>query len=176
MKASFFNENKLSPSEVRRFLDYAPITGEITWKSRIEGPRAWNTRWTGKKAGFTDRRGYLNIDIHQVTYMAHRLIWLHTYGYWPRHEIDHIDGNPANNALDNLREVTHEENLRNTAARRQNSTGLKNITKKRWGYCVSFTKFGERLYEGHFGTLETAIFVRELLAPNVYGHFDRRPQ
>ena len=176
MKTNFSNEAKLSPADVRRFFSYDPLTGILTWCARPEGPLAWNTRWAGKTAGFIDKRGYVNIDIYQTTYQGHRLAWLHANGHWPRHEIDHIDGNPSNNALANLREATHEENLRNTTARRQNSTGLKNITKKKWGYCVSFIRSGERLYEGHFGTLETAIFVRELLAPNVYGNFDRNAQ
>jgi hypothetical protein len=44
---------------------------------------------------------------------VYRLIWLMHYGHWPTAEIDHVDGDPTNNRLCNLREATHAENLQN---------------------------------------------------------------
>ena len=44
----------------------------------------------------------------------HRLMWEIYNGAIPKgYEIDHIDRNPSNNSLDNLRLVTHSENARN---------------------------------------------------------------
>lgn len=45
---------------------------------------------------------------------VHRLMWEVFYGKIPEgYEIDHIDRNPSNNALNNLRLVTHSENAKN---------------------------------------------------------------
>lgn len=44
---------------------------------------------------------------------AHRLAWLLHYGHLPINSIDHIDGNKSNNQIDNLRDVTHQQNMWN---------------------------------------------------------------
>ena len=45
---------------------------------------------------------------------VHRLMWEVFYGKIPKgYEVDHIDRNPANNALNNLRLLTHSENVKN---------------------------------------------------------------
>lgn len=67
---------------------------------------------------YTDKDGYKRLNItengKQYNVGVHRLI-LHAFD--PRDnedelEVHHIDGNPANNNLDNLKWVTHEENIR----------------------------------------------------------------
>lgn len=47
-------------------------------------------------------------------FLVHRAVWEAFNGPIPeKYDIDHIDGNPLNNCLDNLRAVTHSENLKN---------------------------------------------------------------
>ena len=46
-------------------------------------------------------------------YSYHRAIWLFVYGELPK-ELDHIDGNPLNNRISNLRAVTRRENNLNS--------------------------------------------------------------
>jgi len=50
---------------------------------------------------------------HPITVFAHTLVALKYIGQppSPRHEIDHIDDNKANNHYTNLRWVTHSENI-----------------------------------------------------------------
>lgn len=67
---------------------------------------------------YTDRDGYKRINIvkngQSKTMSIHRLM-LHTFDPRPNEselEVHHIDGNPANNNLDNLMWVTHEENIK----------------------------------------------------------------
>lgn len=67
---------------------------------------------------YTDRDGYKKVGVirknkHQ-TASVHRLV-LHAFDPRPNEselEVHHIDGNPANNNLDNLKWVTHEENIK----------------------------------------------------------------
>ncbi|HCD2903298.1 TPA: HNH endonuclease, partial [Klebsiella pneumoniae] len=42
--------------------------------------------------------------------------------------IDHIDGNRENNKINNLREATAEQNMWNSAAGKNNKTGVKGVS------------------------------------------------
>jgi hypothetical protein len=50
------------------------------------------------------------------TIKAHHLVWYFSRGKWPDSAIDHIDGNRANNSLENLRLATTAQNMANRAA------------------------------------------------------------
>lgn len=60
-----------------------------------------------------DKYGYNRIRCCDKMIKRHRII---AYTYLgldldnPKQQIDHIDGNPLNNSLDNLRVVTHQQN------------------------------------------------------------------
>lgn len=67
---------------------------------------------------WTDRDGYqlttTTINGKRRNSPVHRLV-MHAFNPQPNEEeleVHHIDGNPANNNLDNLKWVTHEENIR----------------------------------------------------------------
>lgn len=57
--------------------------------------------------------GYYHGSCNNRTTYAHRIIYELHYGVAPD-KIDHIDGNPSNNHISNLRSVTHAQNMRNT--------------------------------------------------------------
>lgn len=64
------------------------------------------------------RKGYLYVTINGQKYSVHRIVAL---SYIPnpenKPEIDHIDGKPKNNCVDNLRWVTRSENEMNPITR-----------------------------------------------------------
>ena len=68
-----------------------------------------------------NRLGYMTVGINingvKKRMFVHRLLAI-TYIENPENkkEIDHIDGNPSNNSLDNLRWATHKENLNNSVS------------------------------------------------------------
>lgn len=68
-----------------------------------------------------------------VRYQLHRVVFLlHN----PSIElsgkvIDHIDGNPFNNRIENLRLATHQENCKNLSIKSNNTSGITNISKVR---------------------------------------------
>lgn len=99
-------KNDLTYEQVAEWLSYDPEIGEITW---IKGPLR------GRKAG-TVNHGYLQIKLFQRGYRGHRLAWLLHTGSWPEDEIDHIDRDPMNNKISNLRVACRTLNNRNKPA------------------------------------------------------------
>lgn len=72
---------------------------------------------------------YLSLKFYNKRYgvFVHRIIWLAVAGRIRKgYVIDHLDHNPANNCLSNLRCVTHKENCRN---RRLPQNGGNNFVK-----------------------------------------------
>jgi hypothetical protein len=67
----------------------------------------------GSTAGTLHKRGYTHIQINGNKFLAHRLVWFVTYGKFPVGVIDHVDGNPSNNRIENLRDVTRKVNQQN---------------------------------------------------------------
>ena len=66
------------------------------------------------RAGYVSQDGYVRVGLNGVAYAAHRLIWrMHNPRGLVPFIIDHIDGNRANNVIENLRKVSHSENMKN---------------------------------------------------------------
>lgn len=89
---------------LKSILTYDPLTGIFIWNKsgKIAG---------GVKVGKND--GYWYIMIERVTYRAHRLAWLYMYGYWPT-LVDHKNRVKTDNWIDNLRETTQSDNVKNS--------------------------------------------------------------
>lgn len=98
----------LSQDELKHLLDYNSGTGVFTW--RVKSSRKIRI---GTVAGCERDDGYRVIKIVGRMFFAHRLAWLYVYGVWPKNIIDHMNGNPADNRIDNLRDVTAGENQQN---------------------------------------------------------------
>jgi hypothetical protein len=87
----------------RETWSYDPEDGHLRWRKKI-GPFVE----VGAVAGTVTRRGYVEVKAYGRNHMAHRIIWLLVYGRWPPEHIDHINRNPTDNRLVNLREVFGE--------------------------------------------------------------------
>ena len=67
-----------------------------------------------KRAYVNTSSGYVQVKINNKAYSVHRLVARAFYGECPEgKEVDHIDRNKKNNAINNLRYVTREENMFN---------------------------------------------------------------
>lgn len=152
-----------------RLFSYDPETGSLSWKQRprsdfksLRAEKAWNAKYAGKEAGYIDRNGYRTVAIDNRHYFAHRLIWLMVHGQWPD-QIDHIEGNRADNRLHMIREVNETENKRNMAAPRTNTSGCVGViwrkNRRRWqaGIVVA----NKLKYLGNFKSKTDAIACRK---------------
>lgn len=102
--------------------------------------------------------GGIHISVDKHIYKAHRLAWFYVHGEWPAHEIDHIDGNRANNAIANLRLATHAENKQNLGVYTSNKSGYPGVSwnkaNKKW--MAKITSNYTQTYLGSYGTKEEA--------------------
>ena len=138
----------ITQSDLIQHMFYDPLTGVL---SRTSG------RYKGSK-GCVNSDGAISISFNGLKHKAHRLIWLYVYGVWPD-VIDHVNGNPSDNRLSNLRNVTQETNLRNMKLSVRNKSGCTGVcystNHNKWMVQVGLGN-GKK-YSGLFDTYEAAV-------------------
>lgn len=161
-----FNQS-VSPETLRELLTYDPATGLLIWNSRparfFESERdlkIWNTRYAGKQA-LSVNRGRGSIRVLGIRFAAHRVAWSIYYGQWPNLQIDHINGDPLDNRIGNLRQVTNRENSRNIKLPANNTSGRIGVSRRKCGdwraeICIN----QKRIHLGVFSTFEAASEAR----------------
>lgn len=167
-------EKRLPHKYLIETLDYNPETGEFTWKN----PSSYQMH-PGDKAGTLNASGYILICINGIRYKAHRLAWFYHYGEWPSDEapqIDHINGNKADNRISNLRCATRVKNSRNHKGRSTNTSGCTGVSfKKSNGKWQAVIGDGHGKYKllGYFLNYEDAVNARKQ-AEKEYGYTIRK--
>lgn len=161
--------NCLSADKLRSLLAYDPETGVFRWRK----PRPNCT--PGTVAGGKTSYGYWKISIEGRPYLAHRLVWLLSYGTWPEQEIDHANGVRDDNRLRNLRVATASQNQANKGMRADNASGVKGVcwdkSRKMWLAGISIN--GRQKFLGRFAILEQAAAAYEKAAREQFGQFAR---
>ena len=129
--------------------------GNLYWKIK-SAPRIL----IGDKAGYLTKRGYIQIRLDEEFYQAHRIIFAMHHGFMPEF-IDHIDGNPSNNLIENLRECNLSQNQYNSKLRTDNKSGIKGIcwNKKADKWQVLLQIKGKNKYFGLYKDIDYAKFV-----------------
>ena len=157
----------IDAGRLREVLSYDAQTGLFTW---IAPP--WNhPRLLGTPAG-AKASGYVMIRIDGRRYKAHRLAWLYVHGAWPTECIDHRDGDPFNNALINLRQATHSQNMGNMARRK--GKGLpKGVRQNGKNYTARIKCENRMITLGTFSEIEAAADAYCSAAKRVFGEFSR---
>lgn len=155
-------------SEVFRCFRYDRDSGKIFWKEKPR-PKFSSGVTIGKEVGIIESTGYRRTTLHQVRYHTHVLVWIFEHGYMPTC-IDHIDGNPLNNHISNLRAVSRRENQSNMKKHRQGhvvGTSFNKCQKKNpWASRIYVN--GKSVFLGWHPTQEQAgaayqAFLTELL-------------
>ena len=113
-------------------------------------------RRTGRavKGWYNRGRGYLQLNVRldgrlrKVYY--HHVVWVLACGRWPK-QIDHLNGNPRDNRIENLRETTQSENDANRlwAWRPNAKTGLPGVYQRSGGDKRFRITVGGREYRFH---------------------------
>lgn len=155
-----------SIATLHQILRYEPDTGRLFWRDR-------DRNLSGLEAGGTaSPDGYRRIRINGQIRLAHRIILAMTTGEWPLAQVDHINGNRADNRIENLRSVSRAENQRNKATYRSNTSGISGVYwhKQSLKWCVAVQSGGKRKFIGLFCDIEAARAARNDAAQAVGLH------
>jgi hypothetical protein len=160
----------LTQQELKTHVIYDELTGIFT---RLISHNKYHK--AGRLCKIDKKKKYQIICLSQIYYKAHRLAWLYVYGYMPLKTIDHINGNPYDNRLLNLRLCTLSENQQNSKIRVDNTTGYKGVgfSKSLNKYTVRCRANGKRHNLGYFDTAEKASEAYKEFAIFHHGKFYR---
>ena len=136
-------------------------------------------KWKGKVndvAGSVRKKdGRVIIQVKRQRLFAHQVVWLLFNENLPKHSIDHVDGNPQNNSINNLRAATPVEQQGNKQTQRNNSSGYKGVSYKKHvkkcPWLATITSNGKSVHLGYFSTPEMAALAYDTAAREKFGSF-----
>lgn len=180
------NKTLPTPDVLRQLLRYEPDTGRLFWReakpSMFEGKKRsaihlcaiWNSKYFGKEAfTSTAKSGHKRGRVCGFGFLAHRVIWAIYYGEWPDKIIDHINMNPADNRLANLRLATKRQNGCNRKA-----FGVSKFLGVVWRHDAqkwraSISVNNKTHYLGLYENEEDAAKAYDIAAKDFHGEFAR---
>lgn len=160
-----------SAEVLRAILRYDAPTGRLFWRERAEAGRGWAVQYAGRPAGGASN-GIMRVRLAGYgSLLAHRVIWKMAHGTEPP-EIDHVNGNPLDNRLDNLREASHSRNCSNRGPR-QRASGFRGVTRqgRRWRATIQVD--GRWMSLGSFDDPAAAHAAYRRAAQDHFGAFAR---
>lgn len=169
----------LDHTEIRRIMDFDAETGVFRWRHRADRDHSWNMRHGGEEVGALFTNGYRYVNLHGRVMLLHRLAWLWMTGSSPEGQIDHINGDRADNRWSNLRLATQRQNSANQGLRTDNTSGVKGVSwdarKKLW--LAQIVRDGKNTFLGYHRTIEEAASARAAAEMEQQGDFARaRPE
>ena len=144
---------------IKSLLSYDAETGQFTWMCNRKGGSAR----VGARAGSMRDDGYVTVRVDGRAYFAHRLAWVFVVGPIPSGmEIDHIDHDPSNNKINNLRLVTKSGNRKNRSRDSRNKSGFNGV---HWAphanaWCVQIRSERKTRHIGYFKNIKEAEAAR----------------
>jgi hypothetical protein len=165
MKAKVF----FTQETVRSALLYNPDTGLFCWPPY--NADYLNKRAAGKAAGTADSHGRIIITLERKRTQASRLAWIYEYGELSDDDqIDHINGDPADNRICNLRIATHSQNCANSVgySKRGYPKGIEKVGHK---YRARIMVNRRVRHLGYFFTEAEAIDAHRKASNEVWGEF-----
>lgn len=170
MKTEAISHEELTQERLQFLVSYSPETGLFRRNVTTSG-RAM----AGALCGDMDGKGYIRLRVDGKRYSGHRLAWLYVHGYWPPHEIDHVNGCRTDNRISNLRLADTFTNKRNTPAYKNNKSGAKgvswSVTSKKWRARIRLD--GRDVNLGMHDTIESAHAAYIAAAKASFGEFAR---
>ena len=166
-------EIEITQDELKEIFNYDSDTGVFRWKT----VNKFSTMKVGDIAGNIDKTtGYCGIKYNSRRYKSHRLAWLYVYRKIPVDKvIDHVDGNPSNNRISNLRLCLQSENMRNRKIGRDNKSGHKGVSwhKSSGKWKVQVSVDSKVVHLGLYITREEASAVYNEFCQQHHGEFYR---
>lgn len=158
----------ISAAQLHEIMHFDFDAGKMYWKKRPNERSQWNGRYAGKEAFTGNSGGYRQGSIFGRLYLAHKVIYAAAHDEWPD-LIDHINQDPSDNRLVNLRAADKATNAYNSKVRDDNSSGSTGVSWFKRSQCwrAYLTKGGAQIHLGYFPTLAEAIAARAAAFQNI---------
>jgi hypothetical protein len=151
----------ITQARLKELLHYDPDTGKFNRLTK------WGKQQIGDEPGCKSKFGYRYIGVEGKGYTAYRLAWLYVYGNFPLGDIDHINRDPTDDRIANLRSVSHSANLHNTLPRSPKS-GHKGVYKTQENKWQAKIRVNYKMHHlGTFTTIEKAANAYKLAKQNL---------
>lgn len=111
-------------AEVRRIYRYDDVNGGLIWQA-FRRPDNPGQAKLGASVGGDDGHGYLMCMVLGHKFKVHQIVWALHNGRLSDMPLDHIDRDPRNNRIENLRQATDEQNSQNLRASLHPNAGLR---------------------------------------------------
>ena len=132
------------------------------------GPRAR----IGARIGYLHPDGYRKVEICNMLFLEHRLIFMYHKGFLP-FQIDHINQVRNDNRIENLRAASQSDNQCNSGISKNNTSGIKGVSFIRstgkWRAELKFQKI--HYYLGCFIAIEDATEAIKRKREELHGEF-----
>jgi hypothetical protein len=161
--------NKIKRQRIETFeylnprLEYNAASGQLFWK----------VLFPGKGAGSRLKYGAIKLALERLDFKAHRLCWILHYKQKPADGlvIDHINGDPSDNRICNLRACTQKENSRNSVTPKNSTTNFKGVSKQGSKYRAYVSVNRRQIHLGRFDTAEEAYAAYVTAARQHFGEY-----
>lgn len=141
-----------SINELLPMLEVDVVLGKIYWKN---SPR--KSVPAGTEAGSKTKHGYVAIGYKKTYYRRHRIIFYVANGYLPL-VVDHKHGVESGDGIDNLQDITQQQNSVKMRMSRRNSSGFRGVSfhqkSGKWQSCIVYNR--KTIYLGLYETPELA--------------------
>lgn len=170
------NRHKPLPpkSVLNEVLRYDPATGGLFWNARgahmfdergTVSPEhraaAFNAKNAGQPAMMVKNGDHFAGRLFGKCVLAHRVVWKMVHGTEPD-KIDHINGDGRDNRIENLRSVSHAENMKNKTRPRGSKNPYPGVHRSNVG--TWYVRIRMNSVDHHIGTfsdLRDAVAARK---------------
>jgi len=176
-------QEEIDPKMVQRAFRYCPRTGQFWFRERpadwFRSPavaKSWNARFGGKPVAQTyHQRGYHLLTFRNRKIRAHRAAFACELGHWPYGEVDHINGDPADNRWSNLRVCSHRLNRVNTGGWKNSSSRFVGVSWHRMAgkWMAQYNADGVNHYLGLYDSAMEAARARDAAVRRRFGSWAR---
>lgn len=155
--------------------------GKLYWTKRprdhFRSHGAWrhfNSRYVGNEAGYLTNRGRIAVNLTvgttRFSILRHKLVWALHEGEWCP-VIDHINRDPSDDRISNLRPATVSLNNANSRIRKANTSGFKGVHWHANKWQAQIRVNGKGIYLGLFDDPALAHAAYMAAAREHFGEF-----
>ena len=138
MTRSRLSEGELAAlaARIQRNYDYDDRSGKLV--NRKTGKVVRGRKGAQRNGEYRYLNMHFSASGKDCQFQMHKIVWAWHHGRFPTMQIDHVNGNGFDNRIENLREVSPSENMRNMVYpwKPNADTGLPGVYKNGSGYRI----------------------------------------